>query len=204
MSYFIYSFPYKMIQNTRTSTMKEIFKDIPGYEGLYQVSNLGRVKSLDRIDSYKNRKIKGKLIKPYKHTAGYYQVSLCNSGNRKHYFIHRLVYEAFNGKIQEDLVINHLDENKINNSLDNLEAITQKANVNYGTGIQRNRKKQINNNKKSKPVIAWNNNETLYFPSIGEAKRQLGFCAQAIGDCCRNCYSTVSKNYYKGYFWKYK
>lgn len=183
--------------------MQEIWKDIVGYEGLYQVSNLGNVKSLDRIDTYKNRKIKGKIIRPYKHSMGYLQVCLSIKGSRKHYFIHRLVYETFYGKIPEGLVINHIDEDKTNNYLDNLEAITQKENINYGTGIQRNREKQINNPKKSKPVIAWNDKEILYFPSIGEAKRQLGFCAQAIGDCCRNNYSTVTKCYYKGYWWKY-
>lgn len=177
----------------------EIWKDIVGYEGLYQVSNLGNVKSLNYL------RIRGKevILKPWKHGQGYYCVSLSKDGKKINKFIHRLVYAAFNGDIPDDLVINHIDEDKTNNDLNNLEAITQKENVYHGTGIIRNREKQINNLKKSKPVIAWNSKQILFFPSISEVNRELGFCAQAIGDCCKGNYSTKSKNFYKGFWWKY-
>lgn len=115
--------------------MQEIWKDVPGYEELYKVSNLGRVKSLDKISSfqYKNgrkekRLSKGRILKPLINTKGRLQVSLSKNNNSKLYQIHVLVALAFIGPYPEDNLVRHLDDNPKNNSLDNLA---------YGT-IQQN------------------------------------------------------------------
>ena len=114
--------------------MKEIWKDIKGYEGLYQVSNLGNVRSMDRI-TRDGRKIKGKNIKP--HTNGnsrYLRAALCNNGKIKYENIHRLVAKAFIPNPENKPEVNHKDENPSNNLIDNLEWMTSKENSNYGTG----------------------------------------------------------------------
>lgn len=121
--------------------MKEIWKDIKGYEGLYQVSNLGRVKSLKRILKHKTTyggiyTVKGKILKP-KEDKGYYRYSLSNNGKNKLFFAHRLVAEAFIPNPQHYLIVNHKDENPHNNKADNLEWCTIKYNVTYGTAIEK-------------------------------------------------------------------
>ena len=111
----------------------EEWRDIPQHEGLYQVSNLGKVKSLDRYITIKNgggkRRYRGKELKPQISAKGYKMVSLNKSGDQKSHYIHRLVYLAFRGSIPEDLVVNHIDENKTNNLLTNLELLTNRENI---------------------------------------------------------------------------
>lgn len=112
----------------------EIYKNIKGYEGLYQVSNLGNVKSLRRI--VKNRKgfqtLRERILKPQKHTGGYLQVGLSKERKVVLYLIHQLVGQAFlNYTIKGfDLVINHKDFDRKNNKLNNLERVTQRKNAN--------------------------------------------------------------------------
>ena len=108
--------------------MEEIFRDIQGYEGLYQVSNLGRVKSL----------LKGKILKQADTTTGYKKVKLCN-GNKKDYKIHRLVAYAFIPLVEGKEIINHKDGNPLNNIVNNLEWCTQKENVIHAlkTGLKK-------------------------------------------------------------------
>lgn len=108
--------------------LKEIWKDILGYEGLYQVSTLGRVKSLNY-----NRSGKERIMKPVLYGNGYYIVKLCKNGKQKRFSVHRLVAEAFLYKIPKGLVVNHLNQEKTDNRLENLEIVTQKENVNHGT-----------------------------------------------------------------------
>lgn len=104
----------------------EKWNDVLGYEGLYKASNFGRIKN--------NR---NKILSPRDNGKGYLRVYLTKDGVSKEHYIHRLVWEAFNGKIPDNLVINHLSEIKSDNSLDNLEVITQKENLNYGTRNER-------------------------------------------------------------------
>ena len=111
----------------------EIWMDIPNYEGYYKVSNLGRVKSLERMINYarsKNRKLmKEHILFGSVNSNGYKTVNLCKDGYYKHWLIHRLVMLSFVG--ESDLRVNHIDENKLNNRLDNLEYITSRGNVIY-------------------------------------------------------------------------
>ena len=177
---------------------KEIWKDIKGFEGIYQVSNLGRVRSLPRQTNNQFGK-KEKILKPQL-VRGYYIVCLHKNSIRKFYYVHRLVYEAFNGQIPKGLQVNHLDERPINNALSNLNLMTPKENTNYGTGIQRGHNKQING-KCSKPVLQFDLNDNLVkeYPSIKQAERDTGFANQHISACCKG---KLKQAY--GYIWKYK
>lgn len=121
-----------MIENNNESgkeTWKEVWKDIPGYEGLYQVSNTGKVKSMN----YRHTDVPRILVQA-NFRSGYKFVNIYNADKkRREYSVHRLVWEAFVGPIPEGMQINHKDENKTNNSLKNLEIVTPKQNANFGT-----------------------------------------------------------------------
>lgn len=102
---------------------------VKGYEGLYEVSNSGKVRSL------KFGKVKE--LSPGGNSRGYLIVSLYKECKCKQFLVHRLVVESFIGEIPEGLIVNHKDENKQNNNVDNLEIVTQKYNLNYGTRNER-------------------------------------------------------------------
>jgi len=108
--------------------MVEIWKDITEYKGIYQVSDAGNVRSLDRLSS-DGRRIKGRLLTPVGNGYGYYTVHLTRDGISKRYYIHRLVYSTFVGEIVNWNDINHIDHNKGNNTPKNLESITHQANA---------------------------------------------------------------------------
>lgn len=100
--------------------MEEIWKDIAGYEGLYQVSNLGNVKN------YLNNKI----LKTSSNGLGYLKLVLCKNKNKRTFYVHRLVMLAFVG-FDKSKQVNHIDRNKLNNKLDNLEYVTARENMSY-------------------------------------------------------------------------
>jgi hypothetical protein len=106
--------------------MQEIWKDIKGYEGLYQVSNLGRVKSLERYKTNWSKKqcVKERVLKPILANTGYYMVVLSKNGITKSVLVHRLVAETFLSNPNNLEQVNHKDENKLNNNIDNLEFCT--------------------------------------------------------------------------------
>lgn len=113
--------------------MQEIWRNIPGYDGLYSVSNFGRVMSQERTDRIGRNK-KRKILIPCKSQNGYLKVSLYKNGKVKYKSIHRLVAEAFLENEQNLPCINHIDENKENNVVSNLEWCDYYYNNNYGTG----------------------------------------------------------------------
>ena len=129
--------------------MKEEWKDIKGYEGVYQVSNFGRVRSLDRycISNTNNqfatytskRLLKGKILKAYDNGNGYLMISLLKNMKRKVYYVHRLVGEYFLSQKEEE-EINHIDGNKYNNDVRNLEWCSRSENLlhAYKTGLKPN------------------------------------------------------------------
>ena len=120
-------------------TNNEIWKPVKGYEGIYEVSNIGNVRSLDRSVIKYNAltkrdnilHIKGQIMKPSINKYGYYYLSLSKDGNRKSHLVHRLVAEAFIDNPNNLPQVNHIDENKLNNNVDNLEFITLEDNVKY-------------------------------------------------------------------------
>lgn len=177
--------------------IEEIWKDIKGFEG-YQVSNLGRVKSLERFRKGKNGSlvtVKEKILKPRMLNSGYYIVQLYKNSIPKWYQVHRIVWEAFNGSISEGLQVNHINEVKSDNRLSNLNLMTRKENINYGTGIERRAKKQ------SKVVLQFTLDNILVkeYPSAHQVERELGF---SHGNICACCNGKLKQAY--GYIWKYK
>ena len=122
---------------------KELWKPITGYEGKYEVSNLGRIKSLSRIIKQKNgrqRKIKERILVPAR-MGNYHGVVLCNDNGMKKHYIHRLVCTAFLGNpIGDRITVNHIDGDKYNNKLSNLEWSSYSENLKhaYRNGLNEN------------------------------------------------------------------
>ena len=110
----------------------EIWKDIKGFEGIYQISDLGNVKGLNRIAS-DGRRVKGKILKVlFNSSTGYYHVALCVNGKPKTRTIHTLVAESFlnHEPCGSELVVNHINFDKSNNNKNNLEIVTTRVNSN--------------------------------------------------------------------------
>lgn len=171
---------------------EEIWKDIEGYEGYYQVSNTGRVKSMcRRVNCARggSRLMAEKILKPTIDRNGYLYVKLYIATEKKMFFVHRLVAKAFISNIENYNIVNHKDECPSNNNVDNLEWCTAKYNFNYGTSKERMIQSQLNNPKASKPVVQkdLNGNIIKIYPSAKEAHRQTGIHASNIS-ACRNKY----------------
>lgn len=184
------------------NTMEEIWKTIDGFEA-YQVSNLGKVRSKDR---YANsgigiRLYKGRILMLQKNHDGYIHVVLSKDSKQTTLNVHRLVYEAFNGKIPEGMQVNHIDEDKSNNRLENLNLMTPKENTNWGTGIERSSKSKLNRKDCSKAILQFDlkGNLIAEYPSVREAYRTLGINNKNICACCRGQRKTAG-----GFKWKYK
>ena len=176
---------------------EEVWKDIEGFEGLYQVSSEGRIRSLDREAADRSgrvRILKGKVLKPSMNRDGYLQVMLHKEGKYKCFYVHRLVWIAFCGEILEGYDVNHINEVKTDNRLVNLNLITHKQNCNFGSRNQRVA------HALSKPVVAFDDdgNVVLEFSSTRDAARN-GFNSGNISACCRCKYKT-----HHGYRWRYK
>ena len=183
--------------------MKEEWRDIQGYEGLYQVSNLGRVKSLERKVAFGNRirTISEKILSAgynKKGHEGYLTVNLHKKNDRgKPHYLHRLVAEAFIDNPNNYKEVNHKDEDPTNNCVNNLEWCTRQYNENYGTKRQRQMQTV---SWRIKPVIAYKEGvEVMRFQSAMEAERELGYCSCSIYKCCKG----LQKKQYKGLTWKY-
>ena len=178
--------------------MSEIWKDIEGYEGKYQVSNLGRVRSLDRVVEKRDgttQFIHGTIIKPHNKVNGYKVVNLWRQKNSIHMYVHRLVAIAFipnPGNLQE---VNHKDEDKTNNHVDNLEWCSHRYNSMYNN--LHNRSKA--NMRKQVIQLTLDGKMMAEFESEMEASRQTGFAVSHISAVCRG-----QKRVAYGYIWKFK
>ena len=186
-------------------TKSETWKDVVGFEGRYEVSDKGRVRSIERKDSI-GRKCGGRMLKPGYDKDGYLRVNIYKNGKQKTRFIHRLVAGAFVPNPNGYSEINHRDENKVNNYANNLEWCTREYNVNHGTLIERSAQAQ------SKKVRAVNvkTGEVLTFNSTREAGRK-GYHQSSVVKACKGVYKTVTGKLvggdgrtYRGYKWEYE
>lgn len=171
----------------------EIWKDVKDYEGLYQVSNLGRVKSLNYRRTGKER-----ILKPYGNV--YLQVKLHKDGNREQPLVHVLVATAFLDNPDNLPEVNHKNENPKNNCVENLEWCSSKYNTNYGTRNKRISEKMTNNPKISKPVFSVDKETGLimYWESAHEAERCTGISNGNIINCCQGKQKSAG-----GHIWFY-
>lgn len=172
--------------------MQEIWKEIPNSNGLYFVSSLGKVKSVNPSRLHGNKE---HFLKPYVINSGYEVIEIYTGvGKRKKHLVHKLVAEAFIPNPDNLPCINHKDENKLNNSLENLEWCSYKYNNNYGTA----RIRQIE--KMGRRVSQYDLNEhwIASFLSVKVASKYTNTSATYISDCCKGKCTSA-----KGYIWKY-
>ena len=188
--------------------MEEIWKDIEGYEGKYQASNLGNVRSLNYRKTGEL-----KLLKQSADKKGYKRVRLYKNGKGKTHRVHRLVAIAFLPNPNNYKEVNHKDECKSNNNMNNLEWCTREYNINYGTAMKRssenhkgekhpNYGKKGKDNPTSKPILMYDKegNFIRRFDCIRDAKEYFGK-ARNFGSI-NNCLSGRSKTAY-GYVFRY-
>lgn len=167
--------------------MTEIWKDYINYEGQYQISSLGRVKSLARLNSG-NHWLPERILKPGVMTIGYKFVSLCKNGKTQNHMIHRMVAILFISNPENKRTVNHIDENKTNNCVENLE---------WNTSLENN----LHNNHhlrcgKSNRKAVTNGIKT--YDGIIVASKELGIDQSSITKCCLGKVKTCG-----GYTWSY-
>lgn len=156
---------------------KEIWKNIVGYEGLYQVSSLGRVKSLERIDS-NGHPVKERVLTSFPNRSGYCKVNLYRDRNMEVKSVHRLVAETFIPNPDNLPQVNHKDEDKGNNLVENIEWCTASYNTNYGTRNERAAKA----NEQAIYVIT-DSGHRYYFDSARKAAEIIGLKVCSVSDC---------------------
>jgi hypothetical protein len=167
------------------------WRDIKGYEGLYQVSNTGKIKALNY-----HREGIAKVISQTDNCTGYLKVQLGKDGKKKKYFVHRLVAEAFIPRDVQKDEVNHIDGNTYNNSAENLEWVTHSENLRHGARLG-----NIIPPSQSKPVAQFSDNGNCIgmYESKADAERKTGIFASNIGVSCRN-----SKRKAGGFRWMYQ
>ena len=180
----------------------ELWKDIKGYEGVYQVSNLGRVK---RVGRYKNQSgaewESGIILKPADNQKGYYFVNLSRDNKTAQKYVHRLVAEAFIPNPENKPTVNHINCDRSDNRAENLEWTTYRENNNHSIKVMKDAGKSKRNNRLSKIVqqIDLQGNVIKEYPSGREAQRKTG-----IPGIDKVCAGAKYRKTAGGYFWKYK
>jgi hypothetical protein len=177
----------------------EVWKDIEGFEGLYQISNYGRVRSVDRYIIHKGKTStwkqfkKGKIINPVLDDKGYYIVRL-KKDKKYHKKVHRLVAEHFLPRVEGKDYVNHKDGNKLNNHVDNLEWCTFLENIQHAYSMGLN----TSNKPRRVQMLDLDGNVIREFYSLHEAAREVGAEPTNIAKVCRGKRKT-----HMGYRWRY-
>ena len=179
----------------------EVWKDIAGYEGFYQISSLGRVKSLARVITKSNGvklNVKETIRKQSKCPKGYLFISLNGENKRKMHKVHRLVAETFIPNPDNKPQVNHIDGNKRNNKVENLEWVTNSENQIHA--LDKGLVKRNINSHRSKRVRQYTRDGMFIkeFPSVAQVERELGFKNRHVATACRGEEKTAY-----GYVWKY-
>lgn len=189
--------------------MEEIWKDIKGYESLYQVSNMGRIKSLERYkeNHSKLQKVEEKIKTINIKNSGYQFVQLYKNNKYKNLMVHRLVAQAFIPNVDNKPQINHIDGNKLNNNVTNLEWCTNSENEKHAwnTGLKQCTEKlkettrKTNKEYKSKPInqLDLQGNYIRTWLNAHEASRHLGIDRSTISQCCRGSRRNKTAGGYK-------
>lgn len=177
---------------------KEKWVPVSGYEGLYEVSNLGNVRSLPRIVVGRNGVVPGKPIVRTRQKTGYYRVCLCANNTKKFMLVHRLVAEAFIPNTNSYEFVNHKDENRGNNIASNLEWCTAKYNQNYGTAPLKKRLKRIETHGRPIFCIDKDGHIVKEYICITDVWKD-GFERRNVNAVLKGRRKTCG-----GYFWKYK
>ena len=192
---------------------KEIWKDIVGFEGMYQISNMGRVKSVERtawsgLNGGCYRTVPERILKAMKNSNGYLYVQLCKDGINKNYTVHQLVGNAFLSNPQDYKELNHRDEDKTNNCVNNLEWCSRSYNLTYngrakkaGEKLRGRKQSEEHIKKRSKSILGIDKVTGLIveFPSAKEAEREMGIAQSNITKCCKGKLNSCG-----GFYWMYK
>lgn len=183
---------------------KEIWKDIPGYEGVYKASSYGRIK---RVGAYKNQFRKSweseKILKPGVKPNGYLFVNLSKDGKQKVHHVHRLIAETFIANTQNKPTVNHKDGDKSNNNIENLEWATYKENNIHSIQVLGNGRHRRNGGGKTVLQFDLDMNLIAEYPSYRQAVRETGILS--IDVVCRGERQKGKKQKTAGgYIWRYK
>lgn len=181
------------------TNLQEIWKDIPDFEGCYQVSNQGRVKSMPRMVRTRHGfyNYPGKILNPTTRKGNYKIVTLCVNQIDQPRYVHRLVAQAFIQNPENKETVNHINGDKTDNRVENLEWCTPSENTNHALNIGINMSGRLGINKVSVCQYNLNNELIAKHESIKEAARSIDGFATGI----RKCFTGVL-NTYKGYVWK--
>ena len=187
----------------------EVWREIPGTDGMYWVSNQGNVKSRYKYSDKHSRKtgIREIVLKQHKNSQGYYRVPVRINGEKKRCFVHRLVAEAFLEKVDGMNIVNHKDFNPTNNTVENLEWTTDYGNYRYSfdrgrfdrTEEWRKHLKIALDKRMGKAVVGVNmkTGERVFYSVLNDCAKD-GFTASSVSQCCNG-----KRNQHAGYVWRF-
>lgn len=187
--------------------MEEVWKDVVGYEGLYRVSNYGKVMTLGKyVATHNGTRIHQRPSKELSQSMnihGYMKVMLYLNGHRKEWAVHRIVALAFIENPENKPCVNHIDNNRANNVVENLEWCTYQENSDWSRiqgrkAMTEECRQKILATRIRKPVIGTDSDGNEYYFDKVRAVEDMGFDTKSVIDCCKG-----RKTHFKGFTWRY-